>query len=254
MQLHYTRLGIGEPLMILHGMLGSSDNWHSITRKLAPQFQVFAVDQRNHGRSPHSEEMNYRLMAGDLLEILRAEGLPGAHLLGHSMGAKTAMQFALLYPGKVRKLIVADMAPRAYEPRHKHLLDALLGLDLSRFQTRKQIEDALAPAVPDLALRQFALKNLKRNRNGAFEWSIGLREIRDNNQHLRDPLASPRPFNGAALFLRGEHSDYLREQDMDRIRELFPNAVLRTLPGAGHLPHVERPDAFLREALSFLQR
>lgn len=253
MQLYFTRLGSGEPLIILHGLLGSSDNWHSMSRKLAHHFQVYAVDQRNHGRSPHNGEMNYRLMAEDLDELLRMEGLAGAHLLGHSMGGKTAMQFALLYPEKVRKLIVADIAPRAYAPRHNELLEALLALDLTRFQTRKQIEDALAPAVPDLALRQFALKSLKRNRNGAFEWTIGLQELWKNGEHLRERITCTHPFRGPALFLRGEHSDYLVEPDFVYIRELFPNAVLRTISGAGHLLHAERPEAFQREVLNFLQ-
>lgn len=253
MQLYFTRLGSGEPLIILHGLLGSSDNWHSISRKLAHQFQVYAVDQRNHGRSPHNAEMNYRVMAEDLNEFLRTEGLASAHLLGHSMGGKTAMQFALLYPHRVRNLIVADIAPRAYTPRHKELLEALLALNLIRFQTRKQIEDALTPAVPDLALRQFALKSLKRNHNGAFEWTIGLHEIRSNNERLRERITSPRPFAGPALFLRGEYSDYLLEDDLVYIRELFPNAILQTIAGAGHLLHVEKPEAFLRRVLDFLE-
>src|SRR5437588_3583269 len=133
MELNFRRYGDGEALIILHGLFGSLDNWHSISLKLAEQFQVFAVDQRNHGRSPHSAEMDYPVMAEDLLEFMHRQRLTRAHVLGHSMGGKTAMQFALAHPESVAKLIVADMAPRLYSPRHAKVLEALLALKLEAF-------------------------------------------------------------------------------------------------------------------------
>jgi pimeloyl-ACP methyl ester carboxylesterase len=219
---------------------------------MAARFKVFAVDQRNHGSSPHSPEMSYALMAADLEEFMQTQGLTRAHVMGHSMGGKTAMQFALSYPDRVEKLVVVDMAPRAYSPRHGKILDALLSLDLLGFQTRKQIEEALAPAIPELGTRQFLLKNLTRTTGESFRWRLGLREIHHSYAHLSEALTSDRPYEKPVLFLRGEHSDYLREDDLSLIRELFPKAELRTIPSAAHLLHVENPVAFLRTVIGFL--
>ena len=168
MQLHFRSYGDGEPLIILHGLFGSLDNWHSMSVKLAAPFQVFAVDQRNHGASPHSPEMSYPIMADDLEEFLQSQGLARAYVMGHSMGGKTAMQFALRYPHRVERLVVVDIAPRVYSPLHARILEALLALDLASFKTRKQVEDALASAIPELGTRQFLLKNLTRGAEGHF--------------------------------------------------------------------------------------
>lgn len=254
MQLNYKVHGTGEPVVILHGLFGSLDNWHSISLKLAQQFQVFTLDQRNHGASPHSPEMTYPLMAADLEEFLDLRKISCAGVLGHSMGGKTAMQFALLYPRRVSRLIVVDIAPRAYPPRHDQVLCALLSLKLETFQTRKEIEEALAPAIPDLALRQFLLKNLARNPQQKFHWKLGLHEIAAAYPKLSEALAGGQPFQGPTLFLRGEQSDYLTESDLGNFRSLFPQAELRTIPGAGHLVHAEEPEAFLREVTGFLPR
>src|SRR5579859_1638969 len=161
MQLHFKSYGSGHPLIILHGLFGSLDNWHFHSSQLAGQFRVLAVDQRNHGHSPHSQQMDYTLMAEDLSELIDHEQLPRAHVLGHSMGGKTAMQFALKYPQKTARLMVIDMAPRAYSPRQAQILETLLSVDLTAFKTRSQLLEALAPKIPDLALRQFLLKNIE---------------------------------------------------------------------------------------------
>lgn len=253
MQLNYREYGNGEPLLILHGLLGSSDNWHSTCQRLAEFFRVFALDQRNHGRSPHTEEMNYPAMAQDIKDFLAQQGLERGHVLGHSMGGKTAMQFALLFPEKVSQLIVVDISPGPYPPKHETLLAALLALALDRYQTRKQIEEALAPSIPDLALRQFLLKNLARNSVGAFHWKIGLRQILQNSQHLREALDAEHPFSRSALFIRGERSEYLVEADLPVIQRLFPQARLQTIAGSNHLVHTENPPAFLAAVLEFLR-
>ncbi|MGH7970241.1 MAG: alpha/beta fold hydrolase, partial [Limisphaerales bacterium] len=178
MQLHYRTYGDGPPLIILHGLFGSLDNWHSISSKLAERFRVLAVDQRNHGRSPHSDQMSYEVMAADVSGLLEHEKIPCAHIMGHSMGGKTAMQMALLFPQQVESLIVVDIAPKIYPPIHHKIIEALGGLDLARFQSRKEMEEALAAAIPELSLRQFLLKNARRKADGSFEWQIGLDEIR----------------------------------------------------------------------------
>lgn len=253
MQLHFQTYGRGEPLIILHGLLGSLDNWHSTSQKLAEHFQVWAVDQRNHGHSPHSPEMSYAIMAEDIRDFMQAHGVARAHLLGHSMGGKTAMQLALLHPKRVTKLIVADIAPRAYSPRHDRMLAGLLALDPAAFASRHEMEAALAPWVADLATRRFLLKNVARA-GGGFQWRIGLREIHRNYGRLGAALTGERPFAGPALFLRGEQSDYLRETDLPLIRALFPRAQMRTIPHSGHLLHAENPAAFLEAVMGFLGR
>ncbi len=254
MDLHFEVYGQGEPLVILHGLFGSLDNWRSISERLAASFRVFAVDQRNHGRSPHSFDMDYRLMAEDVRHFMETQTLQPAFVLGHSMGGKTAMELALLYPAAVRKLVVVDMAPRSYPPRHEAILAGMLALDLTRFQTRKEMEAALAPAVPELETRQFLLKNVARESAGGFRWKIGLQEISKNYPRLAEAVTGSEPFEKPALFIRGEKSDYLSESDLDPIRRLLPKARLETIPRAGHLVHVENPDAFLATVLEFLRR
>ena len=251
MRLHFQTYGRGEPLIILHGLLGSLDNWHSVSLKLAERFQVWAVDQRNHGRSPHDAEMSYPILAEDIREFMQVQGLARACLLGHSMGGKTAMQLALLYPERVAKLIVADISPRASSPRHDRTLEGLSALDLAAFANRREMEAALAPWVPDLTTRRFLLKNVARADEG-FHWRIGLREIHRNYGRLGAALAGERQFAGPALFLRGEWSDHLQESDLPLILACFPQAHLRTSPHSGHLLHTENPAAFLAAVQEFL--
>lgn len=253
MQLHFEAGGDGEPLIILHGLFGSLDNWRPMSKRLADHFKVFALDQRNHGQSPHSFEMDYARMAADVQEFITAQGLKDALVLGHSMGAKTAMQLALRHPDSVRELVVVDMAPRRDPGRHTRLIAGMRSLDLSRFQNRKEIEAALEPAVGDLPTRQFLLKNLARQDNGGFCWKIGLEEIYQNYQNLTEAIESTEPYTKAALFIRGEKSDYLRKEDQPDILRLFPKAEFRTVPGAGHLPHVETPETFYDCVTAFLR-
>ena len=252
MQLHFKESGQGRAVILLHGLLGSSDNWHPIASRLAGSFHVFAVDQRNHGQSPHSDEMNYSLMAGDLNEFMAAHGLETATVIGHSMGGKTAMQFALQFPERVEKLIVADMAPRAYAPAHEKIFVALLALDLKSFATRQQIEDTLAPEIPDLVLRRFLLKNLGRDSAGKFFWKIHLRGIAGNYRRLREPVSGAAPFTKPTLFVRGGKSNYINPEDEPLMRALFPSVEIRTMTEAGHWVHADQPEEFLRLVLNFL--
>ena len=252
MELHFQAYGQGEPLIILHGLFGSSDNWSSISPKLAPYFRNFAVDLRNHGRSGHDPQMSYQIMAEDLEEFFRLRKLDWAYVLGHSLGGKTAMQFALSYPQRVQKLIVLDIAPRPYPPYHKSILSALLALDLRAYTNRKQIEDALAAAIPDLSVRQFLLKNLARDSAGSLHWRLGLAEINQSYDRLCEGIRDKDRFDGPALFIRGESSTYLTMEDLPAIQRLFTRAELKTIPRAGHLAHVENPSAFLKMTLEFL--
>ena len=252
MDLHFEVHGQGEPLIILHGLFGSLDNWRSISARLAHQFKVYCLDQRNHGRSPHTFAMDYTLMAEDVRELLLAQQLDNAFILGHSMGGKTAMQLALLHPGCVKKLVIVDIAPRAYSPRHERIISGMLSLDLGNFQTRKEMEAALAPAVPDVATRQFLLKNIVRTGDNQFAWRLGLEELKKNYARLIEPVSSNHSFYNPALFLRGEKSDYLFESDYALIQRLFPNVLFKTIPEAEHLLHVEKPELFVKLVEDFL--
>lgn len=252
-QLHFTTLGAGEPLLLLHGLLGSHQNLLPASRQFAEHFQVFAIDQRNHGHSPHHDEMNYPAMADDIARFMDTHGLASAHVLGHSMGGKTAMQFALNHADRVRKLIVVDMAPRAYGPRFANLLQALRELHPERFTTRHEADVALAPRVPEASLRQFLLKNLKHDGQGGFCWRIHLEAIADNYDHLRQAIHATAPFTGKTLFLLGGNSDYVTETDQNAIKELFAEVRFESIPGAGHWVHAEKPMEFTKAVLSFLR-
>ena len=251
MHLHCQVYGHGQPLIILHGLLGSLRNWHSISEKLADRFQVIAVDLPNHGRSPHTAHMDYLSMAADIAELMQAHRLSRAHVMGHSMGGKVAMQMALLHAELVDRLIVLDIAPRAYSRRLDRIFAALLALDPKGFQTRKELEDTLAGPIPDLTTRQFLLTNLTHDPAGGFRWRIGLNEIHHNSSHLVKALTEGTPFQGPTLFLRGEQSDFLLETDMDLIRRWFPQAKLQAIPHSRHLLHTENPEALLKAVLTF---
>jgi len=252
MQLHFKQLGHGEPLVLLHGLFGSSDNWFGVAPKLAEKFHVIALDLRNHGHSPHHPEMDYPLMAGDVNRFLATQSMESAHVIGHSMGGKVAMQLALDFPARVKKLIVVDMAPRAYQPVHDPILAALLALDLPSFQTRQQIEDKLAPEIPSLNLRRFLLKNLGRDEQGGLIWKMNLRGVAENYTQLGTVLKPGGPFAGPALFIRGGKSDYINATDEEDIRQLFPAAEIQSIATASHWVHADAPEEFVRLALSFL--
>jgi esterase len=250
--LHFTDRGQGPPLVILHGLFGSLDNWQTVAGRLAAHFRVLSLDQRNHGRSFHSAEMDYRLMALDLARFLDGQGLGRASVLGHSMGGKTAMEFALSYPERVDRLIVVDVAPRAYPPRHREILEALLSLDMGAFGNFRELEAALAPAVPDQATRRFLLKGAERKAQGGFQWRMNVRGIAENYDRLCQPVAGNRQCGRPALFIRGSRSDSLLPEDFEPIRRLFSQARFQSVAEAGHWVHADAPEAFVGMALEFL--
>jgi pimeloyl-ACP methyl ester carboxylesterase len=252
MRLHFRTYGQGRPVIILHGLFGSLDNWHTISTRLASQFRVIAVDQRNHGESPHAPDMDFALMASDLEELMTANGIDQADVLGHSMGGKTAMHFAATYPGRTRRLVVVDIAPKAYPPMHREILDALLGLDLARFGSRTEIEKALEPQLPDLALRRFLLKNLRRQEDGTHAWKIGLQEINNNYSRLLAALHWDGALAQPALFIRGAKSDYIEDTDAKTIQSAFADVRIEAIEGAGHWVQAEAPEAFSKIVVGFL--
>lgn len=253
MDLFYNQYGQdGPPLIILHGLLGANGNWHTLSRTVFKEVAtVYAVDQRNHGRSPHTDQMDYASMAADVRAFIDQHDLGRVSLLGHSMGGKTAMQVALSYPEVVDRLIVADMAPTAYEPRHTELLDALARIDPSTYDDREAIDAALAEDVPSRPVRQFLLKNL--NYDGeTYTWTMNLDAIRAHYDNINAALPGDETFDGPTLFVRGGASDYVSDEDLPAIRERFPAAELETIEGAGHWLHADSPDAFSDVVVDFL--
>jgi esterase len=261
--LHFKELGPAHagapPLVMLHGLFGSSDNWLGVAPKLAQHFHIFLVDLRNHGLSPHSDDMTFALMAGDLAEFLDARHVDRAHVLGHSLGGKVAMQFALTQPARVDRLVVVDIAPRAYAPEHVPIFQALLALALKQYHSRTEIEEALAPKIPDLTLRRFLLKNLKSSSSSfsssssrSFDWRIPLDNLFANYPKLCEATAPAPAFTKPALFLRGGQSPYVSDADAPQIHELFLQATIETIATARHWVHADAPDEFVKHVLAFL--
>lgn len=252
MQLNYQSYGQGSPLIILHGLFGSSTNWNTLSKRFGASCQVFAVDQRNHGASPHTDQSSYQLMAEDLQVFMQEQNLESAHLLGHSMGGKTAMQFALTYPNLVQKLIVVDIAPKTYPPHHDTIFDALCGLNLSEYSSRSELDRALAQKIDSAPIRQFLLTNVTRNDAGCFTWKMNLGGIYQTYDAIISNLESPGHFAKPTLFVRGETSDYILDEDRPAIKALFPAAQIITIKGAGHWVHAEAPEAFYNTVIHFL--
>ena len=252
MRLFSQTYGRGRPLIILHGLFGSLDNWHSLSKRFAEHFLVYAVDQRNHGRSPHSDVFTYEAMREDLRDFYDAHGLSQAFLLGHSMGGKTAMEFALAYPDRVPKLVVVDIAPRAYPPHHDALFDTLCALDLSRYQTRREVDDALAEGIPSVPIRMFLMKNLKRSDDGRLSWKMNLPVIRSNYDEVNRAVTGGRVFSRPTLFIRALSATYIREPDLAQLNSLFPQARVVDFD-TGHWVHAESPDPFYRTVKDFLE-
>jgi esterase len=254
MNLAFEVVGEGHPLVILHGLLGSTDNWRSMSRRLGAHYKVFAIDLRNHGRSPHSDIFDYDVMTADLREFMEQQALRRIMLLGHSMGGKVAMQFAIDYSEQVDRLVIVDIAPKPYEPSQRYLLKALRSLDLTRYKSFADVDAALAAKVSSESLRQFLLKNLARDENGRLRWKINLEAIDRNYDKLGRGVAPERTFDKPTLFIRGARSNYIEDDDAPLIRQMFPQAEIATVPEAGHWIHVDAPEEFFQTVVNFLNK
>lgn len=253
MKLAYRKVGNGVPLIILHGLFGMSDNWLTIAGRIARNHTVYLLDQRNHGQSPHAAEFNYRILAEDLEDFIREHDLGHVRVIGHSMGGKAAMCHALHYPQRVEKLVIVDIAPRAYHhPFFERVLDFMLTLDLGRFTTRAAIEEAFAEIIPHPAVRLFILKNLQRTETG-FHWRINVHSLRDHLDEIFAAITSERAFAKPTLFVRGGRSDYVLDEDEAAIRALFPAAELVTIPEGSHWLHADAEESLCRHLRDYLQ-
>jgi len=254
MQLAFREFGIGEPLIILHGLFGQSDNWNTHAKNFAEKgFRVFALDLRNHGLSPHSDIFNYEVMADDLKEFIDAQQLENPVLLGHSMGGKTVMFFELKYPGIASKIIIADISARAYPPHHQDVLAALNAVDFTKLKTRKEAEAILNEYIKDFGTKQFLLKNIywKDNDLNLMDWRFNLKAI--TNSYANICVGVPEFVSETkTLIIKGETSHYISDSDRDDLRKRFPHSTLVILNGAGHWVHAEKPKEFFETVLSFI--
>lgn len=251
MILHTDIQGQGTPLLLIHGLFGSGENLGMIARLLADRFRVINVDLRNHGRSGHSEDMNYMLMADDLAQTMDELGIPTAAVLGHSMGGKAAMQLALNQPQRVSKLVLADISPVVSQARHHHILAALNSVDLTTLTDRKDADKQLQQQIEDAGTRAFLLKSLQKTENG-FQWRFNLSTM---TKHYQEVLAAPQAENsypGPVLFIKGGNSDYLQPEHQPLIFKLFPAAKAKVIAGTGHWLHAEKPAAFAKITADFL--
>ncbi len=251
--LHSKILGKGEPLIILHGLLGMGDNWVSLAKEWAGKgYEVHLIDQRNHGRSFHDDEMNYEVMVKDLEKYLDHYGLHKINLLGHSMGGKTAMFFAMKNPEKIKKLVIVDISPRYYPPHHHFIFDAINTLPLN-LSTRKELEKELNKKTSNTAISLFILKSIERNKNGEFKWKPNIEVLEEALEDLGESLPPMSIFTKPTLFIKGEKSPYIPSDDYSLIKAHFPNANIAEIPNAGHWVHAENPSEFSKIALSFLK-
>jgi pimeloyl-ACP methyl ester carboxylesterase len=252
MDLFFRTAGIGDPLVILHGLFGSSDNWFSLSKVFAESFCVYTIDQRNHGQSPQSEDFNYQLLAEDLEEFLAKHSLKNPIVIGHSMGGKTAMNLAIKNPAAIGKLIVVDIAPKSYPVHHDHILEGLTSIPIATLASRTEADKILSEYVPEPDVRQFLLKNLSRNGEGKFEWKINLASIQNHIEEIGMGMQYQGVFEKPTLFINGARSNYFKAGDEVLVKTLFPAAQIATI-NASHWVQAEKPEEFVQVVLKFLK-
>ena len=255
MKLAFRKFGEGKALLILHGLFGQSDNWNTLAKQFSEQnFEVFTIDLRNHGLSPHHQTWDYEVMASDIYEFIHDYNIQHPILLGHSMGGKVAMNFALNYDDLLLdKLIVADIAPVQYPAHHHEVLHALNAVDFNLVKSRKEVEEILANSIHDFGTRQFLLKNIywENSAENKMNWRFNLKVITEKyNEILSEVNHKSSLVN--TLFIRGEKSNYILDEHIDGITERFPNSKLVTIPNAGHWVHAEQPKLFFDEVMKFI--
>ena len=250
MQLNYKQFGNGTPLIILHGLFGSLDNWQTLAKQFAENFSVYIIDVRNHGKSPHTAEHDYISIAEDLKEFMQQQNIDKAHFIGHSMGGKAVMQFSILYPEKVLKQVIVDIAPKKYGRGHDDIFDAIFSLDFNTLQSRNEADEQLQKMIPDFGTRQFILKNLDRTDDGKYAWKFNLETLFREYENVRGGVTSSKPIDVETLVIKGEKSGYVTTEDEVNFKTLFPKTTIASVSNAGHWVHAENP----RELLTLVNR
>ena len=245
--------GSGAPLLILHGFLGMGDNWKTLANKFSMNYEVHLIDQRNHGRSFHSDDFNYEVMVEDLLRYIKFHNLEKVNIIGHSMGGKVAMLFATEHPEKMNKLIIADIGPKFYPSHHDSILEALSAVNFEHQKTRSEVDDVLKKYIQELGIRQFLLKNVYWKTKEQLAFRFNLDVLLENYDEIGVALPSLSLFDGDTLFLKGAHSGYITDDDSSLLKAHFSKAVVKTVKNAGHWLHAENPTDFYDYVVSFLQ-
>jgi pimeloyl-ACP methyl ester carboxylesterase len=250
MELHVQEYGEGSPLLILHGLFGASDNWHSLAQRFGAFFHVYSLDLRNHGKSPWSEDNSYAAMSEDVHAFILSRDLKKVIVLGHSMGGKVAMHVAQQYPELLSKIVIADMGIKAYPMHHQHILAGIHALPLAELSSRSEAEALLKTHVENAGIRQFLLKNLYWKEKGKLAWRMNVEVLEKEMPKILSALPLQECWT-PALFLRGELSNYILPEDFDSIETLFPDASIETITNAGHWLHAEQPDLFFDAVMRF---
>ena len=253
--LHSKILGNGQPLLILHGLFGMGDNWITLGRKYAEsRFEVHLIDQRNHGKSFHCNEMNYEVMLEDLDYYINHYQLKNIVLMGHSMGGKTAMHYVMKYPEKIKKLVIVDISPVKYPPHHFHIFDAFNQIDLAKYHNRKEIAIKLESIINIKAISNFILKNLFHNNKGKYSWKANIEVLKNAQDKLGEALQSQKNFDKPTLFIKGEMSPYIQDTHFSTINTHFSQNQLITIKNSGHWVHAEQTQEFYKKTLSFFNK
>lgn len=251
MELHFKKLGSGQPIVILHGLFGSSDNWQTMGKQLAEDYEVYLVDQRNHGHSGHSDVFNYDVLAADLYDFFRENHLYDAILLGHSMGGKTAIRFAQQNPDLLEKLIVADIGIKSYPMHHDTILEALHAVKPNERSGRREAEEIMTQFIQDNGVKQFLLKNLYWKEKGLLDWRFNLKSLEKEMPHILAALPHVQ-VRVPTLFIRGSESNYILDSDIENIQSQFIDVDIKTIDGAGHWLHAEAPETFYNLLIEFI--
>lgn len=252
MKLHYRKLGEGKPLVVLHGVFGSSDNLYTVCKNISEQgFEVYILDARNHGQSPRSKDFNYTALATDLYEFIEEHQLVNPVVLGHSMGGKTVLQFSQMYDN-YSKLIVVDIAAKGYSPHHSHIIEGLKAIDLNTLASRKEAEQVFSKYVTDLGEQQFLLKNLYRTDAGGFDWRINVPVLSANAENVVAAIPLSKIIDKPLLIMRGGESNYVSDQSVEDLKVYYTNLKLVTIEGANHWIHATKPREFVETVVDFL--
>ena len=252
MKLYCRQIGKGDPLVILHGLFGMSDNWLTIAKQLSTSHHCYILDMRNHGRSPHSRDLNYDDMVEDIYEFLTDFGLRTVSLIGHSMGGMVAMKFAFDYSHRIDKLVIVDIAPKSYPALHQNILMGLKSIPIEKIKSRHEAGEFLKEYISSKKTRQFLLKNLYRKDDNTYAWRVNLEAIYDHASDIGRGISLDNTYQKPSLFIRGEKSEYILPEDEIRIRTIFPQATFIEIPGATHWVHAEKPKEVLEALKSFL--
>lgn len=253
MKLHHKIIGEGEPLIIMHGLFGMLDNWQSFGKAIAQKgFEVHLLDMRNHGKTEHSLEFNYQIMADDLEEYLDDNGIEAAHILGHSMGGKVAMVFATENEERTKSLIVVDIAPKAYPVHHQEIINGLKSLDFNILKSRSEATSALSKHISNASVQQFLLKSLYWVEKGQLALRFNLPVIEANIEMVGESLFDDAIYDGPTLFIDGGSSNYIKPTDQPLITRHFPKAIINTIPDSGHWVHAEQPVLFYKAVEEFI--